>query len=276
MFPSRWTRAALALALALAALPASAAVRIDPLLDDHGSYSVYAGQRLLGKERFVFERQGDSVLVASNVEQTLPTPRGDQPLVKKVALGIKMLDYNLLSYSSEMDFMGRKLKRGLVPWDTTFTSYHESEEGGYGDTSVRPPGRLFLIDSQVFVLFDVMLRSLNGRMFGPRTLQVVVLSEPRDSVLEVAVTPGETETIRWNGATVKAKRVTLSDGTSRFDTWVSARGRMLALEQAASGLRVERDPDSKEPLPRATGARAPAAKPAKPTTATPKPAPGGR
>jgi hypothetical protein len=253
----------LALAALIAPGTSRAAVWLDPLQNDVGSYSVYAHDRLLGTERFTLEPHGDSVMVVSNVDETLPTPRGDQKLVKKVGSVFRALDYGILDYTSETQWLGNSLRRGIVPSDTTFTSYHETNKGGYGDTSLRPPGRFFVIEPQAFVTFDVLLRSLHGKMLGERNLPVVMISEPTDTVLQLRVIPGANETIRWNSRPMAAHRVTLTDGNSSFVAWLSSRGRMLRLEESRSGLRVERDPiesDSravKPPAIKQTGAAKP-------------------
>lgn len=233
------------LALLLAALlgaagvrSAAAAVRIDPLHNDNGTYRVYFRDRLLGTETFSLEPRGDSVMVFSNIDEQIPTPMGDQKLDKKVSLTIKTLDYDLLAYSSEQTFLGRKLTRALSPGDTVFTTYRETTEVGSGDTYLRPPGRMFVIDSQVFVLFDVLLRSLHGKMFE-RPMSVVILGD-RDSVMDITCRPGTNETIPVQGRQRSAQRVLLTDGTNEFTAWVASSGQMLRLDQPAAGLRVER------------------------------------
>ena len=236
------TRSALLLVALLGAAtvrPAGAAVRINPLHNDAGTFRVYFQDRLLGTETFSLEPRGDSVVVFSNVDEQIPTPMGDQKLDKKVSLTIKTLDYDLLSYSSEQTFLGRKLTRGLSPGDTVFTTYRESSTGGAGDTFVRPPGRMFVIDSQVFVLFDILLRSLHGKMFE-RPMSVVILGEPRDTVMEISCRPGASESIPVQGRPRPAQRVLLTDGTNEFTAWVATSGQMLRLDQPAAGLRVER------------------------------------
>ncbi len=236
------TRSALLIAAllgAVAARPAGAAVRVDPLHNDNGTYRVYFRDRLLGTETFSLEPRGDSVLVFSNVDEQIPTPMGDQKLDKKVSLTIKTLDYDLLAYNSEQTFLGRKLTRGLSPGDTVLTTYRESSTGGAGDTYLRPPGRLFVIDSQVFVLFDLMLRSLHGKMFE-RPMSVVILGEPRDTLMEISCRPGASETVAVQGRRRPAQRVLLTDGSNDFTAWVATSGQMLRLDQPAAGLRVER------------------------------------
>ena len=226
-------------ALLALACPARAAVRINPLHNDNGVYRVYFQDRLLGTETFSLEPRGDSVLVFSSVDEKIPTPRGDEPLKKKAELAFKTLDYDIAFYTSEQDFLGKKLVRGLSPHDTTLTSYREDQSFGGGDTFRRPPGRLFVIDSQVFVLFDVMLRSLHGAMME-RPLTVMILGDPRDTIMTISCEPGATENVQVQGKAYPALRVAFSDGTSTFDAWVAKSGQMLRLDQPAAGMRVER------------------------------------
>jgi hypothetical protein len=254
--------------------PAGSAVRLDPLHNDNGTYRVYLGDRFLGTEKFSLEPRGDSVLVFAEVNEQIPTPDGDQKLAKKAMLAIKTLDYDLLSYSSEQTFMGRKLVRGLSPSDTTFTTYRENESVGAGDTYERPPGRVFVIDSQVFVLFDVLLRSLHGKMFE-RPISVVVLGD-RDTVLDLMCRPGPTETVQVQGKPQPARRVSLSDGTTDFVAWVATSGQMLRFELPAAGFRVERQSLVSKKIPNPTAkAAAPAGAPP-PKVSPPSPAPAGK
>jgi len=272
-----WHRTLGVAALLLAAASqARAAVRLDPLQSDFGSYRVYFRDQFLGTEKFSFEPRGDSVMVYSNVDQNLPTPEGVKHLDKKITMTLKALDYGLLGFLSEQNFLDRRLLRGITVHDTTLTSYREVRDHGSGETYARPPGRLFVVDGQVFVLFDVMLRSLHGKMVGQRPLSVVVLSEPRDSVLDILFAPGEMETIQFNGKPRTARKAVFSDGVNEFHTWVAPNGSMLRLEQPAIGLRVDREPAAAskpgKPAPAATGAKkSPAAK-ARPATTPAKPA----
>jgi hypothetical protein len=273
----------LVLVLATAALiPAACAadVRLDPLQKDFAQYLVYAGTRLLGTEQFSFQPASDSVAVFANVDETIPTPNGDQKLVKKIQLMMKAIDYDVIGYGAEEHLFGRTVLRGVVVSDTLFTAYREADGHGVGDRYVRPPGRMFIIDSQTFVLFDVLLRSLHGKPTADRTTPVFVLGEPRDTILQVSLHPeARDEKIEWGKDTLNTRRYTISDGSSEFIAWVGPDGRMLRLEQPASGLRVIRDPKPMaDPTAPAAPAKKPSAKkpaPAKPpASATPAKPPG--
>jgi len=262
----RTVRLALLTAFALVSLasrPAAAAVRLDPLQNDSGRYQVYFRDRLLGTETFAFRPTRDSVVITSEVAQNLPGPDGDEALEKNVSMVLKAIDYGLLGYVSTQKFLGKELLRAITVYDTTFTAYREVYPEGNAETFARPPGRLFVIDSQVFALFDVMLRSLHGKLSGERPMAVVVLGE-RDTTLEIMIRPGADETIQLGGAPRSARRVTLSDGMSEFVIWISPRGSMLRLTQPATGLRVDRDLPAPKRSTGAAPARAGPSKPAPP------------
>ena len=270
-------------ALALLATPAPADVRLDPLQNDFARYLVYSGTRLLGTEKISLEPAGDSVSVFSNVDEVIPLSDGDQKLVKKVQLVIKALDYDILGYTSEQHFLNKTLLRGVVITDTTYSTYRELSGHGSGDNFTRPPGRIFVIDSQTFVLFDVMLRSLHGKPIDNRTLPVLILSEPRDTMLQISLKPApKDEPLAWGKGTITTRRYTLTDGTNEFIGWIDPKGRMVQLEQPSTGLRVVRDPKPPADTPAGTSPKSSAsksggAKPAatKPTTAPPPKTPSG-
>jgi len=267
---------------ALAPSLGAAAVRLDPLQNDYAQYLVFAGTRFLGTEVFSLEPASDSVAVFANIEEVLPTPDGDQKLVKKLELMMKALDYDMIAYSSEQHLLGKTLLRGVVVSDTLFTAYREANGRGIGDRYVRPPGRMFIIDSQSFVLFDVMLRSLHGKEASARTLPVFVLGDPRDSVMQISLRPEpRNEKLAWGKDSVSTRRYTISDGSNEFVAWIGPDGKMLQLEQAASGLRVVRDP---RPMPIPAKTASPASskpsppkktQPAKPPASAPSPKPPG-
>jgi hypothetical protein len=243
-------RVGLACALALlwpSPSPSAAPIRIL----DTSSYKVYQRDRALGTETFSFEAQGDSLRIYSHIVQTLPGPDGDVPIDKMVAMIVRTLDYDLLFYQSTLRSAGKNLTRGLWMGDTAFTSYRESSGAGIGDRLLRPPGRLFVVDAQAFVLFDIMCRNLNGRTFDRRTLPVFVLGA-RDTLMEITATDLGTETIRWGSRPVTARKLSLADQQTEFFVWIGPQGYMLRLEQPALGLRVEREAPAVRPASRRT------------------------
>ena len=214
-----------------------------PGVIDRGTYKVYQRGRALGTETFEFDSRGDSLAIFSEVKQVLPGPDGDMPIEKTAVLVVGSFDYDLRSYRSTLKARGKDLTRGLVVDDTAFTAYRESStSGGQGDRLARPPGRHFVLDGQVFVLFDVMCRDLAGTSFHQRPVNVILLRDEQDQVTSITATDMGADTIRWAARPVVARHLRFSDSYTTFHAWVGPGGTMLRLEQDGSGLRVEREP----------------------------------
>ncbi len=231
--------------LVLALAPAARSAAEDP--GDAGAYQVFVGSRALGLEYFSFEPHGDSIMVFSHVRQAI---RGDEDSLKKdMAIVASYPDYDLRSYESNQHFRGIHLKRRLALGDTIFVSYLEQNEQGTAETLVRPPGRLYVIDPQLFVLFDVLGRNLHRQSFASRPVSFVVLGQP-DTTVEATATDLGTEPIRWGAREVQAHKYRLSDAGAEFLLWTSPQGRLLRLTQPASELRVELQPPKIRPARR--------------------------
>jgi hypothetical protein len=111
-----------------------------------------------------------------------------------------------------------------------------------GDRFPRPAGRTFVLDGQVFVLFDVMCRDLGRKPFKERPVSVILLRDELDQVTQITAMDMGADTIRWAARPVVARSLRFKDSYSTFNAWVGPRGFMLRLEQEGSGLRVEREP----------------------------------
>jgi hypothetical protein len=222
------------------AAPASA----DPI--DFGTYRVYLRGRAMGTEIFSIDQFADSVAVESNVRQAILTPTGEDSLIKNVTLFVSAFDLDLRYYHSAQEVGGNKVVRGLVMSDTAFTSYREENGHGTGDVLVRPPGRIFLHDPDVYSLFDVISRNLHGQQFTSRPITLMVLG-PRDTTIEISAIRRPSQPLLWGARTVQASRLDLDDGTNRIMMWSDARGRLLKLEEPGSGLRVTRVPPAVKP-----------------------------
>jgi hypothetical protein len=220
---------------------------------DKGTFKVYQRDRALGTETFEFDSNGDSLTVFSHVVQVLPGPGGDLPIDKQVVMVLGSFDYDLHFYQSKTKVGGtdslaarmgvKDLTRSLVVSDTALTAYRESSRmGGYGDRLDRPAGKFFVLDGQVFVLFDVMCRDLGVKPFEERPISVILLRDEQDQVTSITASDLGNETIRWGERPVVARHLRFSDSYSRFNAWVGPRGVMLRLEQDGSGLLVERAP----------------------------------
>jgi hypothetical protein len=210
---------------------------------DKGTFKVYQRDRALGTETFEYDSRGDSLTIFSHIDQVLPGPGGDVALDKQVVLIVGSLDFELRFYQSKMKVGGKDLLRALVVNDTAFTAYRESGKvGGAGDRFDKPPGRVFVLDGQVFMLFDIMCRDLGRTSFTERPVSVVLLRDEQDQVTEIKAIDMGADTIRWAARPVVAHKLRFADSYSTFNAWVGPRGNMLKLEQDGSGLRVEREP----------------------------------
>jgi hypothetical protein len=232
---------------ALAALLSASALIVAPQASlgeaiDKGSFKLFRHDRPLGAETFEFSETQDSVIVRARQFLTMITPHGDEPLEKGIELYVSRHDYALRVYQSRRTFQGKTLTRGLVVADTHYVAYRESGRGGDGESRVLPPGRLFVMDSQMMTLFDVICRSLQNTTFESRSLNLLALG-PRDTMLDARAVVMGSETIRWGGRPVVARKVKLiADSQTTFTLWVGPQGQLLRLSEPLGGLRAERDP----------------------------------
>lgn len=214
-------------------MPDSGSVELD-----RGSFQIYQADQLLGTEVFSFVGNGDSLLVTSRTFQVLPS--GDT-LRKDVAQVVGLYDYGLRSYRSKQRLAGHLLSRGLHLGDTTVTSARQFDERGEVDELVLPPGRVFVVDPKMFVSFDLICRSLNGKTFERRPIVLFVMG-PRDTMIEAMATDLGSETIRWGARPIQARKLEIGDERTKFIAWAAPGGKLLRLSETTSGLRVERQP----------------------------------
>jgi hypothetical protein len=216
---------------------------------DKGSFKLYRHDRALGAETFEISEGLDSLMVQGRQFLTLPTPRGDAPLEKGVDILVGRDDYGLRVYQSRRLFQGATTTRALVVSDTHYVAYREQGGTGDGESRVLPPGHLFVMDSQVVTLFDLICRSLKQNGYVNRTINLLALG-PRDTMLEARTVMLGNETIRWGSRPVVARKVQLvADSQTTFTMWVGAQGQLLRLSEPVGGLRAERDPPDIKPRP---------------------------
>ena len=257
-------------AVAVMALPSPAPA--GEFVADQGFYRVYQNDHLLGIERVSFEQHGDSLVLISTVRQRLPRGMGQQDTLAKTGmLVLGLRDHALRSYQSYEQLNGDNLTRILSVDDTVYTSYRQGSEGGFGDTYALPPGRVYVVDPQVFALFDGLCRDLHAQHFDERTVSMIYIMA-RDTTVTARVKRLGTEPFKLGAQTVSAEKFSITDPLSQFFAWVSPSGRMLRLTLPVVGLRVERDPESLKPKSSMKSALPPA--PGLPTVTmgpTPKP-----
>ena len=211
---------------------------------DSGMLVVYDGSTVVGREEFTWENQGDSLHVTAHASRPFVDPQGNRVRFEKdMEVVVDARDLGLKRYLSNQSFAGHKVVRGLLPEDTVLTYYNETDEVGDAVRLTQPPGRLFVLDSGLFSLFDVLTRSVVNKQFVTRRVQMLTLA-PDTLLMPVAtLTRVPDDTLRIARRRVPTRRYVFEDASVRFDLWADLQGRMLRLAHADSGLRVERLPD---------------------------------
>ena len=245
----RTSLAALA-ALSWAAIAAPALGQSAPAAE-RATFEIKVHDKTVGTETIEIQGSTDSLRVASSSLQLLGSA-GHDSLTKQTKLVATIDDLDLRAYASAQRFLGRVVERGVECEDTLIHLSSFANGRGEQDIAARPPGRLFVIDAGSFVSFDLICRMLRGHAFVTRPINMLVLG-PRDSVVTATLEDRGTETLRWGNAPVTARRVELTDRSSRYTMWMDSTGRMLRLENAWSGVRVER----KSSPARSTGRKSP-------------------
>ena len=233
--------------LVLAASFTAARADTQGFVPDDGVYHVYQNGQLLGDEHITFEQHSDTLVVMSLVGQRLPRPGAvADTLFKSSTLVLGMRDHALRGYTSYEQLNGDALTRALSMSDTTYTSYRQTSTGGFGDTFSRPPGRIYIVDPQVFVMFDVLCRDMHAQKFDERRITLLYVTA-RDTAVDGRVKRLGKGPIRLGGQTIAAEKFSITDPWSEFLVWVASDGRMLRLGLPAMGLRVDRDPETLKP-----------------------------
>lgn len=217
-----------------------------PVTIDSGSFKIYRQGVELGTEAFTYVLRGDSLVVHSDVMLRLEREGRTDTLYKNMMLVLADSDQDLRTYESRQSFLGDELLRGLVMLDTAFTSYSQVNKIGTGSTLVRPPGRVFVMDPQVFALYDVVCRSLYEKTFTSRPLLFYSLGI-YDSVIHAQAQDLGRETLRRDDITLQTRKLKITFDEIEFFVWMAEGGKMLMLEQPRYGLRVEREPQTLPP-----------------------------
>ena len=213
-----------------------------PATVDKGSFKIYRNDKALGAETFEFSELQDSLVVQARQYLKIQTPDGEESVERAADVYVNRLDYSVRDYQSTRTFRGKTTRRGLALSDTHYVAFRENEAGGDGESRVLPPGRLYVMDSQIITLFDLVCRSLHGKTFDSRSLNLLALG-PRDTMLDARATVVGSETIRWGGKPVVTRKLTLAaDSQTTFTLWVSPQGKLLRLSEPLGGLRAEREP----------------------------------
>jgi hypothetical protein len=216
------------------------------------TFTIHVHEHALGTESMQIEDTGDSLRVKSQTTQIL-NRSGTDSLYKQLQM-VFTPDLDLRSYQSQQRLRRHVVLRGWTPADTTFSVFRQVEGQGSGDSYARPPGRLFILDVGIYATFEMIARMLGGHSFVTRPLNVLVFGSP-DSLYVMQLKDNGTETIPWGGKPVATRRAALGEGMQGYRMWIGPDGRLLRLENASSGLRVDRVPPPvkrRTPQPKST------------------------
>jgi hypothetical protein len=122
---------------------------------------------------------------------------------------------------------------------------------------VQPPGRLFVMDSQMFTLFDVLSRSIASKTFTTRRVQLLALQSDSLAAPLATITALGPDTLVVGKSKQPVKRFAFEDQSARFEMWSDPKGRLVRLTHAESGLRVERVPAAASPARKPAAAKKP-------------------
>jgi hypothetical protein len=233
--------------LAMAQGPAPKPPRQPPL--DEGRFVILSAGKPVGFESFTFRVLADSLCLSSQ-SLTIQDPGDGKPdtVDKRVFLAVGKDDYLLHVYQSNEKFRGKEQVRGIVMGDTLFTLYREVDGRGAGDRLVLPPGRMYVMDSRLYSLFELLCLSLHTQSFEQRPVFVLTLGD-RDTVVEATVARGGRDTLRIGGKPTVTTRWRVSQGPVTLQLWTDERGRLMRLAHPPTGLVVERQPAAVKPRP---------------------------
>lgn len=238
------------LAALLFAAPAPPAHAQGTATPDTGMFVILDREVPVANERYQYLYMGDSLMIASTTRRQFQDEKGQRyQFTKRMVLVVDAHDLGLQRYTSNQEFRDHKAVRGLLPGDTVMTYFTEIDGVGSADRVVQPPGRLFVLDQQLFTLFDVLCRSLAGKEFVTRPVQLVALAPDSLTLPLATISVGKPDTLQLGSRRVPARRYALVDRGVRFDLWADARGRMLRMSNEPSGLSVVRVPDA-QPVPK--------------------------
>lgn len=240
-------RASLAASCLLVAVATASAAPIteEPRVKelDKGKFIIRVKDKVIGSEEFGVEAATDSINALARSSRTRQTDQGEEEIQKLAGMTFGRMDWGLRSYRSEETFRGQTMVRGVFvdPRDTVFTVYRERKEGaGEATRYVTAPGRMFVMDSGIYTLFDVLCLHLHGQTFQTRPVNILSFGA-RDTVMEAQVSDLGRETIRWAARPMQARKLQIQQGPVSFDLWVDPNGRMLRLAHVPTGLLVERE-----------------------------------
>jgi hypothetical protein len=212
-----------------------------------GTFEVWQDTTRLGTEfyRVYATPRGDSLVTVSTVRYEL-RGRGGREAYEKSVLGItRRLDAYPLLFQSREEIGGRRRAVNLNFREGNAIISRESGGAGQVNVVAVPPGRLYILDPNVYEHIESLVSDFCGRGIASRTQNVIMT--PRDSVQQIRLARGPLETISTPGRDkIKATRVNVFDELTLLKTWLDEEGLLLRLEAPAQKLRVVRLPPGKD------------------------------
>ena len=236
MRPLLWLSACLVLAL-------PGVARADSAPPDSGLFIVFQGDMPIGNEKFTFQFLGDSLALTSVARRTLADENGARHQYEKsMVLVADARDFALQRYLSIQQFQGITVQRGLVPGDTSITFFFEEQGAGNAYRLVQPPGRLYVMDSPMFSLFEAVTRGLAGKQFTTRNMQMLALTDSMSTPI-ATVRMLKPDTLTFGTTRLPVRHYRFEDPGASFELYADSRGRLIRLVHEPTQLHVERDPD---------------------------------
>jgi hypothetical protein len=224
-------------------------------LSKTGTFEVWQDTTRLGTEfyRVYASPKGDSLIAVSNVRYDLRDRGGRLAYEKKTLEITRTLDAFPLLLQSEETVGGQDRSVSITFREGNAIVFREAGGGGQADVIAVPPGRLHILDPNVYEHVESLVADFWTRGIAARTQNVIMT--PRDTVLQIRLTRGPQETVVGpEGRKVKATRVDVFDELTLIKTWLDDQGLMIRLEAPAQKLRVVRLAPGKSEAEAATGA----------------------
>jgi len=206
-----------------------------------GTFEVWQDTTRLGSEfyRVYASPKGDSLLAVSNVRYELRERGGLTTYEKRTLEIVRALDAFPLLLQSQETIGGRERSVTVGFRDGNALIFREVGSSGQAHVVGVPPGRLHLLDPNVYEHVESLVSDFWGRGLASRAQNV--LMTPRDTVIQVRLTRGPQETVEGpGGRALKATRVDIFDDLTLIKTWLDDQGLMVRLEAPAQKLRVVR------------------------------------
>lgn len=242
-----------ALAVAGLAFPAILRAATPPprpnwIPQQEAKFDIFQGERLLGTESFRIYLAGDTLITASSVRLDGADAGSSLPLEKRLTYLRRALDsYPMVFQVSETPRDTTRTENALscVLRDTSAVISRERDGRGVVESIRVPPGRVYLLEPGIYLTVQLLLSDFTAGTQQKRKQPVIIPSML--AVVDLELTRLGTETIVAGGKRVETTKVEMTDKLTPFLAWVDYEGKLLRLEAAAQGLRIERRAEAPKP-----------------------------